>query len=174
VTFLEEVKETLVPSKDNKDGPLTPLLVALTFVTGLVDAVSYLVLGRVFVANMTGNVVFLAFAFVGAKEFSIASSLLAIAAFLIGSFVGGSISTHIGQNRGKFLSTSATVQTVLILVGTIFAVFASNPVPSVLANGLIICLALSMGIQNATARKLPVPDLTTTGAHINDHRNWGR
>jgi uncharacterized membrane protein YoaK (UPF0700 family) len=34
-------------------------LLGLTVVTGLVDAVSYLRLGRVFVANMTGNVVFL-------------------------------------------------------------------------------------------------------------------
>jgi hypothetical protein len=36
-------------------------LLTLTAVTGLVDAVSYLRLGRVFVANMTGNVVFLGF-----------------------------------------------------------------------------------------------------------------
>ena len=36
-------------------------LLTLTFVTGLVDAVSYLRLGHVFVANMTGNVVFLGF-----------------------------------------------------------------------------------------------------------------
>ena len=51
------------------------MLVVLTVVTGLVDAFSYLVLGHVFVANMTGNVVFLAFALVGAKGFSIAGSL---------------------------------------------------------------------------------------------------
>jgi uncharacterized membrane protein YoaK (UPF0700 family) len=42
------------------------LLVMLTVVTGVVDAVSILALGRVFVANMTGNVVFAAFALVGA------------------------------------------------------------------------------------------------------------
>ena len=51
-------------------GPLPPLLVAMTLVTGLVDAFSYLVLGHVFVANMTGNVVFLAFALAGASGFS--------------------------------------------------------------------------------------------------------
>ena len=49
----------------SKDGLLPPLLVGLTAVTGLVDAFSYLVLGHVFVANMTGNVVFLAFALAG-------------------------------------------------------------------------------------------------------------
>ena len=37
-------------------------LLGMTAVTGLVDAVSFLSLGRVFTANMTGNVVILAFA----------------------------------------------------------------------------------------------------------------
>ena len=41
------------------DAALPGLLLALTAITGLVDAVSYLKLGNVFVANMTGNVVFL-------------------------------------------------------------------------------------------------------------------
>jgi uncharacterized membrane protein YoaK (UPF0700 family) len=37
----------------------------MTVVTGLVDALSYLALGHVFVGNMTGNVVFLGFALAG-------------------------------------------------------------------------------------------------------------
>ncbi|GAA4955443.1 hypothetical protein GCM10023238_22610 [Streptomyces heliomycini] len=41
-------------------------MLVLTVVTGLIDAVSYMALGRVFVANMTGNVVFLGFALAGA------------------------------------------------------------------------------------------------------------
>ena len=58
------------PAKDDRDGSLLPLLVVLTVVTGLVDAVSYLKLGHVFVANMTGNIVFLGFAVAGAEGFS--------------------------------------------------------------------------------------------------------
>ena len=46
-------------------GPLPGLLLILTVVTGVVDSISILALGRVFVANMTGNVVFAAFALVG-------------------------------------------------------------------------------------------------------------
>src|SRR5687768_2511195 len=67
----------MVPAADDPHGPLPLLLLALTVVTGLVDAFSYLVLGHVFVANMTGNVVFLGFALAGAKGFSISASLLA-------------------------------------------------------------------------------------------------
>jgi uncharacterized membrane protein YoaK (UPF0700 family) len=77
--FFTEVRETLFPPRGAKDGPLPPLMVAMTLVTGLVDAFSYLVLGHVFVANMTGNVMFIAFALAGEPGFSIASSLIALA-----------------------------------------------------------------------------------------------
>ena len=69
LTTVTDAWHTLVPPAGDRHGPL-PLLLVLTVVTGLVDAFSYLVLGHVFVANMTGNVVFLAFALAGAKGFS--------------------------------------------------------------------------------------------------------
>ena len=58
-------------SQERSQGPLPLLLIGLTVVTGLVDAFSYLCLGHVFVANMTGNVVFLGFALSGAGAISI-------------------------------------------------------------------------------------------------------
>jgi uncharacterized membrane protein YoaK (UPF0700 family) len=61
----------------------------LTVVTGLVDATSYLKLGHVFVANMTGNVVFLGFGFAGAGGISVWASLTALGSFLVGSADGG-------------------------------------------------------------------------------------
>ena len=47
--------------------PLLLALSLLTLVTGLVDAACYLGLGRVFTANMTGNVVLLAVGAAGAQ-----------------------------------------------------------------------------------------------------------
>jgi len=67
---------------DRPHGPLPLFLVCLTVVTGLVDAFSYLRLGHVFVANMTGNVVFLGFGLAGVGEISIVASLLAVLAFV--------------------------------------------------------------------------------------------
>src|SRR2546428_12885891 len=86
------------------DGPLPALLLVLTGVTGLVDAVSYLKLGHVFVANMTGNVVFLGFAVADAADFSIPASVLAIAAFLAGALAGGRIGSSAGQHRARLLT----------------------------------------------------------------------
>src|SRR5882757_8893802 len=71
------------------DSILPYALLGMTAVTGLVDAVSFLSLGHVFTANMTGNVVFLAFAIAGVPELSIARSSCALGAFLVGALVGG-------------------------------------------------------------------------------------
>src|ERR1700745_721341 len=69
-------------------GPLPALLLVLTVLTGVVDAVSILSLGRVFVANMTGNVVFVGFALAGASGFSLSASLSALAGVLAGAAAG--------------------------------------------------------------------------------------
>jgi uncharacterized membrane protein YoaK (UPF0700 family) len=76
--FLADIRDTVVPDRAGRHGPLPPLLIGMTLVTGLVDAFSYLVLGHVFVANMTGNVVLLGFALAGTPGFLIAASLTAI------------------------------------------------------------------------------------------------
>src|SRR6266487_1585290 len=97
--FFTELRQTLVPRGEVKHGPLPPLLVAMTLITGLVDAFSYLVLGHVFVANMTGNVVFLAFASAGASGFSILASLVALGSFVLGSLGGGLLGSRLGHHR---------------------------------------------------------------------------
>src|SRR5438552_15222308 len=82
-----------IGSGTDRDGPLPRLLYVLTVVTGLVDAVSYLSLGHVFVANMTGNVVFLGFAAAGGRGLSAPRSGTAVVAFLIGAVIGGRVAT---------------------------------------------------------------------------------
>jgi uncharacterized membrane protein YoaK (UPF0700 family) len=161
-TFFTEVRQTLVPRGEVKHGPLPPLLVAMTLVTGLVDAFSYLTLGHVFVANMTGNVVFLAFALAGASGFSILASLVALGSFVLGSFGGGLLGSRLGQHRGRLLSVAAALQTLLLGASVVLAALSGNPVSTGYSYGLIIVLGIAMGLQNATARKLAVPDLTTT------------
>ena len=95
-------------------GPLPPLLLVLTVVTGVVDAVSILRLGRVFVANMTGNVVFTGFALVGAPGFSLSASLAALAGFLVGALLGGSLTSRLGHDRGLLLRAGAAAELVLV------------------------------------------------------------
>src|SRR5829696_3265410 len=143
-------------------GPLPALLILLTVVTGLVDAVSYVALGHVFVANMTGNVVFLGFAAAGAPGLSVRASLAAIGAFLLGALVGGRIGTRLAAHRGYYLRAATVTSAVLVLVAVAVAAVVGEPVSGTARYALIVPLALAMGTQNAMARRLAVPDLTTT------------
>jgi len=100
--------------RDPRNGPLPLLLILLTIVTGLVDAVSYLALGHVFVANMTGNVVFLGFAVADAEDFSVPASLTAIAAFLFGALAGGRLAGWYGTHRGRLFAATVLIETLLV------------------------------------------------------------
>jgi uncharacterized protein DUF1275 len=61
----------------------------LTLVTGLVEAACYLGLGRVFTANMTGNVVLLAFGAAGAQGLPVLAPTVSLVVFLAGATAGG-------------------------------------------------------------------------------------
>lgn len=147
---------------DDRHGPLPMLLLVLTMVTGLVDAVSYLKLGHVFVANMTGNVVFLGFAVAGGADFSLPASLAAIAAFLAGALAGGRLGSRIAQHRGRHLAVATYMEIGLIAAALAVSTLGVGIGENRVQYALIVLLALAMGLQNATARRLAVPDMTTT------------
>jgi uncharacterized membrane protein YoaK (UPF0700 family) len=162
MSVLREAFETLRPAAGDRHGPLVPLMVALTFLTGVVDAASYLKLGHVFVANMTGNVVFLGFALAGAGGLSATSSLIALGSFLLGARLGGRLIRRSPAHRGHMLRAASSVQALLIALAFVLALSASEPLQQGPRYGLTALLALAMGTQNASAQSLAVPELTTT------------
>jgi uncharacterized membrane protein YoaK (UPF0700 family) len=148
-----------------KNDPLPIALLALTGVTGLVDAVSFLGLGHIFTANMTGNVVFLGFAVAGAPGLSIPRSSTSLVAFLVGAALGGRLGVAMAAaSRRRWLFTVAASEAALLfaagLVAIGFDIGAATP-PSRL-YAMIVLTAVAMGLRNATVRRLAVPDLTTT------------
>ncbi|OIJ95633.1 YoaK family protein [Streptomyces colonosanans] len=160
--LLTDAVRTLAPPSGDPHGPLPPLMLTLTVVTGLVDAVSYLGLGHVFVANMTGNVVFLGFALAGAPNLSALASVVAMTAFLLGALAGGRLGTRFSTHRGRLLKTATAAQTVLVAVTVAVTAATDGRVTTGVQYTLIVLLGLGMGLQNAVARRLGVPDLTTT------------
>jgi uncharacterized membrane protein YoaK (UPF0700 family) len=147
---------------DPAQGPLPVLLLLLTTMTGVIDAVSILGLGRVFVANMTGNVVFIAFALAGVPGFSLASSVAAMAGFLIGAFVGGKIAGAFGRHRGLLLRNATGLEFVIVAGALIITVASHDDAGRWSKVAVSALCAVALGIQNTTARHLAVPDLTTS------------
>jgi uncharacterized membrane protein YoaK (UPF0700 family) len=142
--------------------PLTRALLVLTFTTGLVDAVSYLGLGHVFTANMTGNVVLLGFGIAGSGDLPVVAPLVSLGSFLVGAVVGGMLAKQLGDRHPQHVATALTVEVTLIGIAAIIAAAATLRPDTALADFVIALLALAMGVRNATVRRLGIPDLTTT------------
>ncbi|WP_294444038.1 YoaK family protein [uncultured Sphingomonas sp.] len=150
--------ETPAPS------PLPWLLLLLSMTTGLVDAVSVLGLGKVFTANMTGNIVFLGFAAAGTPGFSWPPYVVALLTFMGGALMAGRVGRAYGKGPlGRWLIRSALVEAVLLWAAALVALGYDIARPEPARVFAIISLtAIAMGFRNATIRQLKVPDLTTT------------
>lgn len=150
-----------LPDPEARGVRLVVVLLVLTVVSGLIDAVSYLGLGRVFTANMTGNVVVLGFAAAGAPGFSVPHTATSLAAFLLGAVAGGRVAARYGKGSRRRWAR-LTLAAEALLVGASAAVAFAWPDTAGTRYALIALTAFAMGLRNATVRKLGIPDLTTT------------
>lgn len=136
-----------------KGRVLAPLLV-LTLLSGVIDAVSLLGLGHVFVANMTGNLVLAGLALAGAPGASLSGAPVALGGFLAGTLlVRAAAPRHVGPRT--LLGICAAVETVLFVGAALAWSYDTVAVP------VLLC-AVALGAQNAAVRRLGVPGVTTT------------
>ena len=136
------------------------LMLALTFTTGIVDAVGYLGLDRVFTGNMTGNVVILGMALIGGTGLPVLGPVLALAAFMVGAAVGGRVlrsDAHAWTPRHTWLFAGVGLA---VLGAAVPAVLVGAP-GRTLQFAITAALGLAMGCQAATARHIAVKDVTT-------------
>jgi uncharacterized membrane protein YoaK (UPF0700 family) len=141
---------------------LVAALLTLTAVTGLIDAVSYLRLGHVFVANMTGNVVFLGFGLLPGSGLAPLASAVSIIGFLAGALFGGRLGTRMDSRPRVWLGTALAVQAGVLAVPAVLGGIGVLGYTGHAALITIAALGASFGLQNATIRRLAAADLTTT------------
>jgi uncharacterized membrane protein YoaK (UPF0700 family) len=159
------MREAPTPTASTTSPHLIYLLLLLSLTTGLVDAITVLGLGRVFTANMTGNVVFLGFAAAGAPGFQVLPYVAAIVSFLVGAAAAGLFrQLYQEEQPGNWLLHASVLEASLLwcaaAAATKFDVETQQP-----AAGLFAIIALTgsaMGFRNGIIRQLKVPDLTTT------------
>lgn len=142
------------------------MLLVLTAAAGLVDAISYLEMGHVFTAMMTGNTVLLALAIGQGEVMAALRSTLALVAFSVGA-AGGAMVLQRGRARGEWPSiVTATLAIEAVALG-IFALMwrvkgAAAPSDDPVILVLIALSGLAMGIQAAAVRHLGVPGVAST------------
>lgn len=139
------------------------LMMVLTFTTGIIDAVGYLGLDRVFTANMTGNVVILGMGLVGAEDLPVLGPTVALVAFMAGAALAGRV---LRRAAGPWtgLTTGLFVAVGVVCLGLSVVLFVADeatPPPLAVSLPVTAVLGTAMGVQAATARFVAVKDVTT-------------
>lgn len=145
---------------------LRPSLFAFTFATGVIDAVSYLGIGGVFTANQTGNLVLIGFALGGTQGFSVARTILSLLGFAAGAVLAGTIARH--WHPQPFIWMQRVTWALLVAFTAVLVLLTQLPAASdddaPLRLFVVGLLAISMGLLNATVRRLGFRDIPTTVA----------
>src|SRR6476646_5311840 len=134
-------------------------LLLLTFSTGIVDAISVLVLGHVFVANMTGNIIFLGFWF---APHTVVDMTAALVTFVTGAVLGGRLSRHLDGDVRRWLTVALGIEVVMLVT---LSILSGAGVLDYHDNTKLILtagLAVTFGVQAATARQFGIQELSTT------------
>jgi uncharacterized membrane protein YoaK (UPF0700 family) len=134
-------------------------LLGLTFVTGLVDAVTYLSFGHVFAANMTGNVIVLGFALAGAGDISVTASLASFTSFMLGGIISARLARALERTRHRWILSMLVIETVLLSVAAALSV---SPLRSGGSHLIVGLLAVAMGMRTVSVRRLGISDISTT------------
>jgi uncharacterized membrane protein YoaK (UPF0700 family) len=137
-------------------------LLLLTFATGLVDAVSVLELGHVFVANMTGNIIFLGFWLAPHTVVDVTAALVAFICFVTGAVLGGRLARHLDREIRRWLTITLSMEVVMLVTLSILAGTGVLDYHDNTKLFLISGLAVTFGIQNSTARQFGIQELSTT------------
>ncbi|KKC03089.1 YoaK family protein [Mycobacterium nebraskense] len=137
-------------------------LLLLTFATGLADSISILVLGHVFVANMTGNVIFLGFWLAPRTSIDMTAVVVALPTFVCTTILSGRISRHFADRTRPWITTVLATE-ITLLVG--LATVAGTGVLQYHDNTKLIMigvLAVTFGLQHSSARQFGIQELSTT------------
>ena len=140
------------------------MLLMLAWAAGIIDAVSYLALDRVFTAMMTGNTVLLALAIGQGEAAAVLRSVLALVGFSAGAALGALIVLR-GESRGEWppgVTAALALEGVLLGGFTVVWHVAGAARTSGATNLLIVLSGLAMGVQAAAVRHLGVPGVATT------------
>jgi uncharacterized membrane protein YoaK (UPF0700 family) len=159
---------TAAPNRDfmneasRENTGLIVVLLVMTAATGIVDAVSYLGLGHVFTANMTGNIALMGFRLGGASGISLSRSALALFSFMLGAVAGGRMGRRLSPRQSRVSGLLVEAALLFVAAAISFKAGGPNDTNAAMLDGVVASTAIAMGLRTAVVRKLGVADLTTT------------
>jgi uncharacterized membrane protein YoaK (UPF0700 family) len=137
-------------------------LLLLTFATGLADSLSILVLGHVFVANMTGNVIFLGFWLAPRTVIDLTAVAVALPTFVCTTIVSGRLSRYFGSRTRPWITTVLATEITLLVLLAVLAGTGALHYHDKTKLFMIGLLAVTFGLQHSSARQFGIRELSTT------------
>jgi uncharacterized membrane protein YoaK (UPF0700 family) len=140
------------------------MLLLLTWAAGSMDAISYLGLGHVFTAMMTGNTVLLGLSLGQGHVLAALRSILALVGFAGGVAMGTTIVQR-DQRQDDWppaVTRALTLESILLGAFALVWQLAGPERGAAIVYALILVSALAMGIQSAAAQRLGIPGIMTT------------
>jgi uncharacterized membrane protein YoaK (UPF0700 family) len=158
---MSATSEEVFEAPPGLEGLLPKALLALTFVTGVVEAIAFLELGQVFTAMMTGNVLFLGFGVAGAEGSSALPPIVSLGTFVVGGTVGGLLAARWPRRRGRELTAGVALEVALLGAAALLAATLSVQEGESAALLVIGIMAFAMGARNTIVRRMGVTELPT-------------
>lgn len=140
------------------------MLLILAWAAGSVDVISYLGLGHVFTANMTGNTILLGLALGQGQGLAVLRSMVALGGFTLGAAIGAIV---VAPDRKRedwppAVTGAVAFEGVVLGVFTIIWYLTGMARSAGVVYALIALSALAMGVQSVAIRHLGVVGIVTT------------
>lgn len=162
--IVREEQATSQEAPPEPESRMGVLIMILASAAGSFDAISYLGLGKVFPANMTGNTALLG---LRAGEGNAAAAARAAAA-LVGFAIGVAACAALVERRQRnaewppVVSEALVLETIVLAIVTILWMRTGDNPSGTRLGLLILPSAAAMGIQSEAVRRLGVRGVTTT------------
>jgi len=139
------------------------LVLLLSCAAGGVDAASYIGLGHVFAANMTGNSVHLGMAIGRVSAVDVAHSASALLGFLAGAAAGAAIVERDDSTIPWPRAVTFALSAELVLLGVVALVWRGvGTQRPLVVDAFLIALGVAMGMQSVAIMRLRIPGVAST------------
>lgn len=140
------------------------LMIALTAVTGLIEAASLLALGPVFTAMQTGNVLFLAFGAAQEGNLPVLPSAVSLLAFAVGVLCGARAESAAEARGWRWVGVGLYAEAALVVAAAVTGWGLAPRFGHPTARHLVVTalLATAMGLRNVTSMRVNVAGVPTT------------
>lgn len=158
------LSDAMSPGARPTRPPLTVLMLVLTVVTGLTEAVSLLALGPVFTGMQTGNVLFLAFGLAHQGPVPTLAPAVSLASFALGAACGARLEAATEDRGRRWFVIGLATEGLLILLAAAAGWGVAPHFGSPSGRQLLVAsvLSLAMGMRNVTSLRVNVSGVPTT------------